>query len=63
MAWQSRPSLSTIISYCGGDTGTQTLDLSAASAALYQLSYIPMQKEYCILYIEYRRNAILLYPL
>ena len=28
--------------YFGGDRGTQTLDLSNANAALYQLSYIPM---------------------
>ena len=28
--------------YSGGDRGTQTLDLSNANAALYQLSYIPM---------------------
>ena len=27
--------------YSGGDRGTQTLDLSNANAALYQLSYIP----------------------
>ena len=27
--------------YFGGDRGTQTLDLSNANAALYQLSYIP----------------------
>ena len=28
--------------YFGGDRGIQTLDLSNANAALYQLSYIPM---------------------
>ena len=30
----------------GGDKGIRTPDLGNASAALYQLSYIPMQRKY-----------------